>query len=356
MIGTHRDGGASGGEDNSAAEVQTFPTVKLTSSGARSKKKPKPPPIIITRDSANALRSHIMEVADGCDVITSITDFARHRQRGLCVLSATGAVADVSLRQPGAAPGAVVTLPGRFEFLSLSGSFLPPPAPPAASGVSVYLAGGKGQVVGGRVVGPLFASGPVIVVAASFTNAAYERLPLEEVEGDSVRVGVGVEVGVEVGDHQLFDEMPQRTGVDYASEGQETKASILAGTGMPGKQELEEEEQLSYQRHQQPEIKPNHCMFNGGGVCSESVYGDSDFCLVHDSWKRCASLGCTRFARGWRDFCIGHGGGKRCAILGCTRVARGPSGYCIPHGGGKRCAFCGVLKVLPWFQQFLYHT
>jgi len=36
--------------------------------------------------------------------------------------------------------------------------------------------------VGGSVVGELIAAGPVIVIAASFTNVAYERLPLEEEE------------------------------------------------------------------------------------------------------------------------------------------------------------------------------
>lgn len=44
----------------------------------------------------------------------------------------------------------------------------------------MYLAGGQGQVVGGTVVGALVASGPVMVIAATFTNAAYERLPLED--------------------------------------------------------------------------------------------------------------------------------------------------------------------------------
>ncbi|KAJ4727103.1 AT-hook motif nuclear-localized protein [Melia azedarach] len=145
-----------------------------------SKNKPKPP-IIITRDSANALRSHVMEIANGCDIMESISAFARRRQRGICVLSGTGTVTNVTLRQP-AAPGAVVTLHGRFEILSLAGSFLPPPAPPAASGLTIYLAGGQGQVVGGSVVGPLVASGPVVIMAASFGNAAYERLPLEEEE------------------------------------------------------------------------------------------------------------------------------------------------------------------------------
>lgn len=120
-----------------------------------------------------------MEVADGCDVVDSMAHFARRRQRGVCVLSGTCAVANVTLRQPGAPPGTVVTLHGRFDILSLSGSILPPPAPPAASGLSIYLAGGQGQVVGGGVVGPLLASGPVVIMAASFGNAAYERLPLE---------------------------------------------------------------------------------------------------------------------------------------------------------------------------------
>lgn len=94
-------------------------------------------------------------------------------------MSGTGIVTNVNLRQP-ASPGAIVTLHGRFEILSLAGSFLPPPAPPAASGLTIYLAGGQGQVVGGSVVGALMASGPVVIMAASFSNAAYERLPLEE--------------------------------------------------------------------------------------------------------------------------------------------------------------------------------
>ncbi|KAK1377063.1 AT-hook motif nuclear-localized protein [Heracleum sosnowskyi] len=147
---------------------------------AGSKNKPKPP-IIITRDSANALRSHVMEVANGCDIQESISTFATRRQRGVCILSGSGTVTNVTLKQP-TAPGAVITLQGRFEILSLSGSFLPPPAPPAASGLTIYLAGGQGQVVGGGVVGQLITSGPVVIMAASFGNAAYERLPLEDEE------------------------------------------------------------------------------------------------------------------------------------------------------------------------------
>lgn len=143
-----------------------------------SKNKPKPP-IFVTRDSPNALRSHVMEVAGGADVAESIAQFARRRQRGVCVLSGSGSVANVTLRQP-AAPGAVVSLHGRFDILSLTGAFLPGPAPPGATGLTVYLAGGQGQVVGGSVVGSLVAAGPVMLIAATFANATYERLPLED--------------------------------------------------------------------------------------------------------------------------------------------------------------------------------
>ncbi|KAI5077076.1 hypothetical protein GOP47_0009141 [Adiantum capillus-veneris] len=149
-----------------------------------SKNKPKPP-IIITRDSSNALRAHVLEIASGCDVNETVASFARRRQRGICVLSGSGTVMNVTLRQP-AAPGATVTLHGRFEILSLSGSFLPPPAPPGATGLTIYLAGGQGQVVGGSVVGALIASGPVTVMTASFLNASYERLPLDETDDQPI--------------------------------------------------------------------------------------------------------------------------------------------------------------------------
>ncbi|CAN1332468.1 AT-hook motif nuclear-localized protein 24 [Linum perenne] len=187
---------------SSSDHQATAPTTTIRRPRGRpagSKNKPKPP-VIITRDSANALRSHVMEIANSADIIDSVSTFARRRQRGVCILSGTGTVNNVTLRQP-ASPGSVVTLHGRFEILSLSGSFLPPPAPPAASGLTIYLAGGQGQVVGGSVVGPLLASGPVVVMAASFGNAAYERLPLEEEEGQ-VAAAAPVLSGSTTGGHQ----------------------------------------------------------------------------------------------------------------------------------------------------------
>ncbi|URE18358.1 hypothetical protein MUK42_11969 [Musa troglodytarum] len=139
-----------------------------------SKNKPKPP-VIVTRESPNALRS-------GADIMDAIATFALRRRRGVAILSARGAVTDVKLRQPDAPPGAVVALPGRFEIISLSGAFLPAPAPSGATSLAAYLAKGQGRVVGGSVVGELVASGPVAIIAATFANAIYERLPLPDDE------------------------------------------------------------------------------------------------------------------------------------------------------------------------------
>ena len=152
---------------------------------AGSKNKPKPP-IIVTHDSPNSLRAHAVEISSGNDICEALSDFSRRKQRGLCILSANGCVTNVTLRQP-ASSGAIVTLHGRFEILSLLGSILPPPAPLGITGLTIYLAGHQGQVVGGGVVGGLIASGPVVVMAASFMNAVFDRLPLDDDESASMQ-------------------------------------------------------------------------------------------------------------------------------------------------------------------------
>ena len=190
--------------------------------GSKNKAKP---PIIITRDSPNALRSHVLEISAGADIVESVSNYARRRGRGVCILSGGGAVTDVTLRQPAAPSGSVVTLHGRFEILSLTGTALPPPAPPGAGGLTIYLGGGQGQVVGGRVVGPLVASGPVLLMAASFANAVYDRLPLEEEEESPVQVQptASQSSGVTGGGGQLGD----------GGNGSTTTAGGGAGAGVP---------------------------------------------------------------------------------------------------------------------------
>ncbi|KAE8794201.1 AT-hook motif nuclear-localized protein 23-like [Hordeum vulgare] len=108
--------------------------------------------------------------------------------------------------------GSVVTLHGRFEILSLSGAFLLSPCPPGATGLVVYLAGGQGQVVGGTVIGELVASGPVMVVAATFSNATYERLPLADEESGEAAVAATGSDGMQLPDGRLREEIKRRDG------------------------------------------------------------------------------------------------------------------------------------------------
>lgn len=143
-----------------------------------SKNKPKPP-VIITRESPYTLRAHLLEVGAGRDVVDCMAAYALRRQRGVYVLGGSGAVSSVSLRQPA---GSVANLRGCFEIVSLSGSFLPPPAPHSATSLTVLLMGNQGQVVGGCVVGDLVAASPIVITAASFANVTYEQLPLKEEE------------------------------------------------------------------------------------------------------------------------------------------------------------------------------
>ncbi|KAL6565787.1 AT-hook motif nuclear-localized protein 23 [Orobanche hederae] len=178
-----------------------------------SKNKPRPP-VIITRESANTLQTHILDVSGGCDVFEALSTYARRRQRGICVLSGTGTVADVSLRGQPSAGGSLLTLHGQFEILSLSGSFLPPPAPQGATSLTIYLAGGQGQVVGGDVACSLIASGPVIIIAASFMNVAYERLPLEEEDGLQMQAAAGPPSSGDSGNENLFPD-PSSLGLPF---------------------------------------------------------------------------------------------------------------------------------------------
>ncbi|CAH8357288.1 unnamed protein product [Eruca vesicaria subsp. sativa] len=196
---SNKDHHQTGRPDSDPATSSSAPGKRPRGRPPGSKNKPKAP-IIVTRDSPNTLRSHVLEVSPGADIVESVSTYARRRGRGVSVLGGNGTVSNVTLRQPvtpgngggvGAGAGGVVTLHGRFEILSLTGTVLPPPAPPGAGGLSIFLAGGQGQVVGGSVVAPLVASAPVILMAASFSNAVFERLPIEEEEEEGGGGGGG---------------------------------------------------------------------------------------------------------------------------------------------------------------------
>ncbi|XP_072982755.1 AT-hook motif nuclear-localized protein 28-like [Typha latifolia] len=185
------DGGSKTHASGDTPPPAHLPLVSTSSSSAGkkprgrppgSKNKPKPP-VVITRDSESAMQPVVFELAAGADVIGSISAFALRRRVGISVLSGAGAVANVALRHP-TSPASTITLHGRFDILSISGSFLPSPA--SSSPFTVSLAGAQGQVIGGTVAGPLTAATAMVVVAASFLKPEFYRLPpVEEDDTDA---------------------------------------------------------------------------------------------------------------------------------------------------------------------------
>ncbi|EFJ15504.1 hypothetical protein SELMODRAFT_36429, partial [Selaginella moellendorffii] len=163
---------------NAAAASQLpFATAAATPPPASGEKKRGRPPGTGKKQQLAALGSagqgftpHVITIAAGEDVATRIISFAQIGPRATCVLSANGAISNVTLRQP-ATSGGTVTYEGRFEILSLSGSFLLTEngnTKSRSGGLSVSLAGPDGRVIGGSVAGLLVAASPVQVVVGSF--------------------------------------------------------------------------------------------------------------------------------------------------------------------------------------------
>ncbi|CAL0314352.1 unnamed protein product [Lupinus luteus] len=113
---------------------------------------------------------HVILVEPGEDIAAKFVEFSQQGPRTVCILSARGAISNVTLRQP-TTSGCAVTHEGLFEIISLSGST---PLSEKSSGydkmdgLSVSLAGPDGRVLGGLVAGILKAASQVQVIVGSF--------------------------------------------------------------------------------------------------------------------------------------------------------------------------------------------
>ncbi|XWS37717.1 hypothetical protein CRYUN_Cryun19dG0069000 [Craigia yunnanensis] len=115
---------------------------------------------------------HVITVDAGEDVTMKVMSFSQQGAWAICILSANGTISNVTLCQPTSSGGTLTyELPyyfllGRFEILSLSGSFMPTEnngTKSRSGGMSVSLAGPDGRVLGGGLAGLLVAAGPVFL-------------------------------------------------------------------------------------------------------------------------------------------------------------------------------------------------
>ncbi|EOA12533.1 hypothetical protein CARUB_v10026514mg [Capsella rubella] len=114
--------------------------------------------------------THQFTVNAGEDITMKIMPYSQQGSRAICILSATGSISNVTLRQP-TTSGGTLTYEGRYEILSLSGSFMPIEnggTKGRSGGMSISIAGPNGKIVGGGLAGMLIAAGPVQVVMGSF--------------------------------------------------------------------------------------------------------------------------------------------------------------------------------------------
>ncbi|KAG5056223.1 hypothetical protein JHK85_008733 [Glycine max] len=147
---------------------------------------------------------HVISVAAGEDVGQKIMLFMQQSRREMCILSASGSISNASLRQPATSGGSIAyelapapsykkidlhssvtfkstdtkrnlyenclldydySLEGRFEIISLTGSYVRNELGTRTGGLSVCLSNTDGQIIGGGVGGPLKAAGPVQVIS-----------------------------------------------------------------------------------------------------------------------------------------------------------------------------------------------
>ncbi|KAJ6985979.1 hypothetical protein NC653_023797 [Populus alba x Populus x berolinensis] len=113
---------------------------------------------------------HVVPVHTGEDIVTKLLAFSQKGARAVCILSATGVVSSVIMRQPGSS-GGILRYVGPFEILSLSGSFTSSETGGSNRKIgmlSISLAKPDGRVFGGGVAGSLIAAGPIQLIIASF--------------------------------------------------------------------------------------------------------------------------------------------------------------------------------------------
>ncbi|KAJ8768564.1 hypothetical protein K2173_022674 [Erythroxylum novogranatense] len=118
-----------------------------------------------------AFAPHVIQIGVGEDIVAKILSFAQQRPRAVCILSGTGTVSLVTLRQP-ASSGPSITYEGRFEILCLSGSYLVADDGGPRSrtgGISASLSSADGHVIGGAIA-VLIAASPIQVVLCSFVH------------------------------------------------------------------------------------------------------------------------------------------------------------------------------------------
>ncbi|KAL9666502.1 hypothetical protein QQ045_000836 [Rhodiola kirilowii] len=111
---------------------------------------------------------HVIAISAGENIVSKMVEFSQEGARTICILSANGAVHNVTLRR---VAGGTISYEGQLEIISLSGSLCCVKSDGSQNNtvnLTVTLAGPDGRVVGGVVTRELIAATAIQIVAGSF--------------------------------------------------------------------------------------------------------------------------------------------------------------------------------------------
>ncbi|KAJ0243083.1 AT-hook motif nuclear-localized protein 4 [Hirschfeldia incana] len=146
--------------------------------------------------AGSSLTPHMLTVNVGEDVTMKImTFFSQQGSRAICILSASGPVSSVTLRQS-LTSADTLTYEGHFDILSLTGSFITSETGgirSRAGGMSVSLAAPDGSVFGGGLSGVFTAAGPVQVMVGTFEAGQEEPQQQQQMQNQRrERLGISM--------------------------------------------------------------------------------------------------------------------------------------------------------------------
>ncbi|KAL2643296.1 hypothetical protein R1flu_010883 [Riccia fluitans] len=133
---------------------------------------PRAPPVIldgIDRD-ATPLSPQLLQINAGEDIARIITSFCQKASRPIYVISASGTVSYVELKNDFPARGGTIVHQDTREILSMSGYYIPADNHSWSSRLSVTLGDKKSGVIGGGVSGCMLAASRVQVIVGSFDD------------------------------------------------------------------------------------------------------------------------------------------------------------------------------------------
>ncbi|KAL7587991.1 hypothetical protein Lser_V15G35733 [Lactuca serriola] len=146
---------------SSPSKKDTSQTVGGSSTTTSSSKKPS------LGNAGQGFTPYMITVTAGEDVSYKIMSFMQQSKQEICVISASGVISNATLHQP-ATSGGNITYEGRFDIISLCGSYVRADFESRSGGLSICLCSNDGQIIGGGVDGPLIAAGPVQVIVGAF--------------------------------------------------------------------------------------------------------------------------------------------------------------------------------------------